>query len=282
MRDGKMIAALSRLPNVNPALSPDRKQLAVTTGRETQAGIWLVDLERGASTRIIPDGSWPTWSPDGSSLAFSANRVGGIADIFVRPTTGRGDDRLLLRTNESKVVNDWSRDGRYIVYASTNAQMKQDLWLLPLFGDQKPVPYLQTPFSQIQAQVSPDGRWLTYASDESGSWEVYLQSFPVPGSKRTISVGGGGEPRWRADGRELFYIRADKTLMSVSIDAGDPGKGVGLPRPLFNVPVVGDTSQYRSRYAVLDNGDQFLFNALDERNQMPITVLVNWTSLLPR
>jgi Tol biopolymer transport system component len=221
----------------------------------------------------------PVWSPDGTSFAFTANRPESVGDIYLRRLNGHPDEHLLVHTSEFKVVNDWSRDGKYIVF-TTNSALKQDLWILPMFGDRKPVPYLQTGSSQIHAQVSPDGRWLAYASDESGRWEVYVQSFPVSGAKRIVSVGGGGEPKWRADGRELFYIRADTTLMAVDLPSGDPSKGVGEPRALFTVPVVGDTSTYRSRYTVNPKGDRFVFNALDETNQPPITVLVNWPALL--
>jgi Tol biopolymer transport system component len=281
-RDGRKTGLMRDVPTLNPAISPDERYLAAT-GRDSMAGLWLLDIERGASTRVVQDGSWPAWSPTGEMLVYSAPRVDGIADLYVRTIamTGAADEKLLLQTSESKIVQDWSRDGRYIVFASRNPQMKHDLWLLPMAGDRKPIPYLQTSFSQQQAQVSPDGRWLAYSSDESGTWEVYLQSFPVPGGKRTISVGGGGEPKWRADGRELFYVRPDHTLMAVEIPGGDPTKGVGAPQPLFSVPLNGDTGNFRSRYMVLSNGTRFLFYALDDTTEAPITVLVNWPALLP-
>jgi DNA-binding winged helix-turn-helix (wHTH) protein/Tol biopolymer transport system component len=280
-RDGTLERVFSARSTANPALSPNGSQVA-TTGVQDQAGVWLVDLERDVSTRIMPEGGWPTWSPDGATLAFSSNRRAGVGDIYLRRVSGESRDELLLETSELKIINDWSRDGRYIVFVSTNQQLKQDLWLLPMFGERAPVPYLQTGFNQIQAQVSPDGRWLAYASDESGRWEVYLQSFPTPGMKRIVSVGGGGEPKWSADGHELFYVRADKSLMSVEIHARNPSQGVSTPRPLFTVPVVGDTSAYRSRYAVNGRGDRFVFNALDEGSQTPITVLVNWDAPVSR
>jgi dipeptidyl aminopeptidase/acylaminoacyl peptidase len=274
-RDGKLLRTLASPSTVNPVLSPGGDQVAAT-GRDNQAGVWLVDVSRDVSTRIIPDGSLPIWSPDAGSVAFTANRPAGVGDIYIRPVRGHGDEELVLHSPELKVVNDWSRDGRFLVFTSTNQHFKQDLWLLSMTGDRKAIPYLQSGFSQIQAQVSPDGRWLAYASDESGRWEVYLQSFPTPGEKRTVSVGGGGEPKWRADGRELFYVRADKNLMAVEVPSGNPLEGFSEPRVLFTVPVVGDTSTYRSRYTVNTHGDRFLFNAIDDVAQVPITVLVNW------
>jgi hypothetical protein len=149
-----------------------------------------------------------------------------------------------------------------------------------MFGDRKPIPYLQTGSSQIQAQVSPDGRWLAYASDESGQWEVYLQSFPMPGMKRIVSVGGGGEPHWSDDGKHLFYMRADKTLISVDVRLGDTSATLGPSKVLFAVPVVGDTTSFRSRYVVHLKDHRFLFNAIDESQQDPITVVANWEGLV--
>jgi DNA-binding winged helix-turn-helix (wHTH) protein/Tol biopolymer transport system component len=274
-REGKLERVLSARSTANPALSPGGDQV-VTTGAQDQAGVWLVDLQRDVSTRIMSEGAWPAWSPDGTVLAFGSTRRAGIGDIYLRRVSGEGEDQLLLQTSELKIINDWSRDGRYIVFVSTNDQLQQDLWLLPMFGERTPIRYLQTGFNQIQAQVSPNGRWLAYSSDESGRWEVYLQSFPVPGTKITVSADGGGEPKWSADGRELFYVRADMSLMSVGIPGGDPSRGVGESRPLFTVPVVADTSAYRSRFTVSARGNHFVFNARDEGNQTPITVLVNW------
>src|SRR5439155_26117796 len=162
------------------------------------------------------DGSVPIWSPDGAHIAFTSGRTSGVDDIFVRSTADRSDD-LLLQTHATKHVHSWTPDGRYLVYVSTNPRQKLDLWLLPMFGDRQPIPFLQTAFNEKQAQVSPDGRWIAYVSDESGAWEVYIQSFPVPGGRRTISVGGGTEPQWRRDGKELFYLAADHMLMAVDV-----------------------------------------------------------------
>jgi DNA-binding winged helix-turn-helix (wHTH) protein/Tol biopolymer transport system component len=274
-RHGDVERVLSARSTINPALSPDGGQIA--TSASEQAGVWLVDLDRDVSTRVVAEGAAPAWSPDGTQLAFSSSRRAGVGDIYIRRISGGSQDELLLQTPELKMINDWSRDGKYIVFTSTNSELKQDLWLLPMAGGSRtPIPYLRTGFSQIQAQVSPDGRWLAYTSDESGRWEVYVQSFPTPGTKKIISVGGGGEPKWSATGHELFYVRSDMSLMSVQIPSGNPVDGFKMPQPLFRVPVMGDTSAYRSRYAVHSGGDRFVFNALDESSQTPITVVVNW------
>src|SRR4030095_672143 len=111
-----------------------------------------------------------------------------------------------LQTNESKFVNDWSRDGRFIIFDSSNAKTGEDLWILPTFGDRKPVPYLRTEYNEVQSRISPNGRWVACSSDESGIFDVYLQSFPTPGARQIVSIRGGAEPVWRKDGRELYYL----------------------------------------------------------------------------
>ncbi len=119
------------------------------------------------------------------------------------------------------------------MYASYSPQTRVDLWMLPLEGARIPVPLLQSAASEEQAQISPDGRWFAYTSNESGRDEVYVQSFPRPAGKWQVSTAGGGDPRWRADSRELFYIGADRRLMSVSVTAGEGFKS-GAPIPLFD------------------------------------------------
>ncbi|MGH9146434.1 MAG: winged helix-turn-helix domain-containing protein, partial [Vicinamibacterales bacterium] len=195
----------------SPAFSSDEKRLLAQSFDSSYSGIWLLDLERDVPNRIVPDGSMPMWSPDGETVAFGSYRGAPVFDLYLRRFTGKNEDEPLLHTDESKFVNDWTRDGRYIVFASSNATTGEDVWLLPTFGSRRPIPYLRTEFNEIQSRVSPDGRWIAYTSNESGNWEVYVQSFPAPGAKQVISVRGGAEPVWRRDGRELYYLAADRT-----------------------------------------------------------------------
>jgi eukaryotic-like serine/threonine-protein kinase len=167
------------------------------------------------------------------------------------------------------------------VYVSTDPHQKLDLWLLPMFGDRRPVPFLQTPFNEKQGQVSPDGRWMAYASDESGAWEVYVESFPIPGGKRTISVAGGTEPQWRRDGRELFYLAPDRMLMSVDVNPRETWQA-GRPHALFRTSIP-QTAEPRNRYAVTADGQRFVIDSISDMDrQEPITVLVNWPAAVNR
>jgi Tol biopolymer transport system component len=278
-RTGRILGAIDAPAHLhNPAFSPDLKQLMASSSDADQRGVWVVDLERGAPTRFVPYGTSPWISPDGQRIVFTSDRFGGVSDMFARSTAGRNDEEVVLRTSENKIVNDWSPDGRYIVYVSTNPVTKKDMWLLPQFGDRKPVPYLQTPANEIQGQVSPDGRWMAYASDESGSWQVYVQTFPVPGRKRVVSVNGGGQPRWRHDGRELFYLAADHTLMAVEVSPGESLEP-GRPQALFRADVFGRLNTYRSHYTVTADGQRFLVDSTNG-NQPSVTTLVNWTGLI--
>jgi DNA-binding winged helix-turn-helix (wHTH) protein/Tol biopolymer transport system component len=260
----------------NPTLSYDQTRALVGNGTD----IWLLDLDRDAPTRIIP-GNTPLLSPDGQHIAYTSARQNGIADIFVRATSGPGRDELLYHSDENKFVNDWSRDSRYLVYSSLNRETRMDLWVLPRFGDGKPLRFLATTANEFQAQISPDGRWIAYASDESGAWEIYVQSFPVAGAKRAISVGGGSEPQWRRDGRELFYLAADGTLMAVAVGtAGD--LQVSRRNPLFRtpIPISGEMYSRRNHYVPATDGQRFLMNAA-AAPEGTITMVVNWRMRLP-
>ena len=275
-RSGERQQTIKAPPNLyNPSLSQDLRYLLAGNGTD----VWLIDLERDAATRIGA-GNSPLISPDGTQIAYSSGRLEGVSNLYVASTVGRGEDRLFLRTAKNKMVSDWSRDGRYLVFAITDPVTRMDLWMAPTSGGGAPVPLVTTPYNEFQAQISPDGRWIAYASDESGRWEVYVQSFPEVGAKRAISSDGGSEPQWRRDGRELFYVATDGTLMAVNVTSG-PTLQVTRPMPLFRTPVAlsGEMTSRRNHYVASPDGQRFLVNAASE-TQESITVLVNWTSRL--
>ena len=275
-RSGERQQTIKAPPNLyNPSISQDLRYLLAGSGTD----VWLIDLARDSATRIGA-GNSPLISPDGTQIAFTSGRLEGVSNLYVASTVGRGEDRLFLQTPENKVVNDWSRDGRYLVFTSTNPETRTDLWVAPTSGAGPPVALLTSAFNEFQAQVSPDGRWIAYASDESGRWEVYVQSFPVLGAKRAISSGGGSEPQWRRDGRELFYVTADGTLMAVDVSSGSTLQAA-RPTPLFRTPIPppGEMNSRRNHYVASPDGQRFVVNAASDA-QESITVLVNWTSLL--
>ncbi len=277
------------------ALSPDGKRLAASkidprAGGET--GIWLLDLLRGVSTRFTfdqaPD-SAPVWSPDGSRVAFAAYRAGGNG-IYQKTTNGTGKEQALVSvTGDEKLPDDWSRDGRFLLYTQQDPQTHADLWVLPLAGDGTPsgtaTPFANTAYSEEQGRFSPDTRWIAYASDESGRSEIYIQPFPAPpngGSKTPISRDGGSQPRWRRDGKELFYSSPDGKLMAVDVTQGPIFKA-SAPRTLFQVPVaqIGHNvggSQVLG-WDVAPDGKRFLIDTATISTE-PVTVVLNWPAEL--
>jgi len=252
--------------------------------------LWITDMEHsGTETRLTFDpspNSDPVWSPDGSKVAF-ARAQGGIFNLYQRTSNGSGQDELLFESKQSKFPKDWSRDGRFLIFENQGGKTDRNLWALPMAGaskpsDRKPIPLLQTQYSETQGQLSPDNRWLAYASNESGTFQVYVQPFgpgwdkPLTG-KWQISTSGGTQPRWRGDGKELFYIAADRKLMAVDIKAGAQTFDRGTPQALFESrSSASDTGAFG--YAVTSGGKRFLMPvaAGAQGETPPLTVLVNW------
>jgi Tol biopolymer transport system component len=263
-------------------LAPDDKTLVVSR-REAQTDtphLWVVDLRRQVPSRLNPESQFdtaPTVSRDGRIAFTSAS-----GDLFVRSASGAGDPELLFKSANAKHANDWSADGRFIIYDDHHPTGRQDLWVLPLAGDRKPIPFLTTPADEFLANFSPDDRWVVYSSDESGRREVYVRDFapdrvPAVGSARlTISAAGGQKPRWRPDGREIYYIGPDRKMMAVPVKLG-PTFEAGVAVPLFDTNVAGTYS-----YDVTADG-RFLINTFsDEASSSPIVVVMNWQTALKK
>jgi Tol biopolymer transport system component len=256
----------------NPVLASDERVLAATSLPSDEPGLWMVDLDRGISTRLAPDGRAPVISPDNTQIAYAAR--GGL-EIRVRNLVGPAEERVLLKDDGRKGLQDWSPDGRYLVFSRMDAKSGLDLWLLPLFGSREPVPLLTTLANERQARISPDGHWICYTSDESGRLEIYVQEFPGLGSKQTLSAGGGAGPAWARGGRELFYLSTDRRLMSIEFGLAGT-RSPARPIPLFNPQLSGDVWQARNFYVVSRDGQRFLFNAVDKPDNATIQVIVNW------
>ena len=293
-RDGKRLGTVtSPALGRSGALSRDEKRLAfsITDESGNLGNLWLQDLERKVISRFTFElgvSSSPAWSPDDTRIAFSIRDEGAQWGIYQKEVTGTGKAELLSHGGVNAFTWDWSPDGKFILYSDYQEKTKYDLWMLPLEGDHKPIPYLQTPFSEIHGQYSPDGRWMAYASDESGRFEVYVQTIPTSGPKWQISNAGGDFPRWRRDGKELYYIAADQKLMEMPVKtaSGSSGSFVpGVPQPLFRIEPVSTSVSTTIPFQPAANGARFLVNvqAGGEGTQAPpITVVLNWTADLKK
>jgi Tol biopolymer transport system component len=280
------------------SLSPDETRLAVTR-REgfDNSDIWLVDLARNVPSRFTFDAQqdWhPVWSPDGSRLAFSSTRLfgGRTNSVFWKDARNIGNEEVLHRAEANLRLDDWSPDGKFLLIHQTTS--RGDLWVLPMEPDtpggvRKLVPYIQSTFSETRAQFFPmipsDGRhWVVYTSNESGQLEIYVESFPRGAPKKRVSTNGGMQPRWRRDGKELFYMTLDRKLMAVDVTTG-PELEFGSPKELFQTRLSrgGSSTPPVLRYDATRDGKRFLINSEPESAQVtsaPITVVVNWASTL--
>ncbi len=268
-------------------LSPNGQKLAAAIADSTgNYDIWVYDLSRGVKTRLtfaVSIESSPIWSPDGMRIAFASNRKGQF-DIYQKAANGIGEEEALLETSAEERPMSWSSDGRYIAYIRKEMQgkTKWDVWVLPLFGDRKPFPLLQSEFDELHPAFSPDGRWLAYTSNESGTNEVYVRPFPGGGGKWQVSTRGGSQPRWRRDGKELFYLAADNKLMAVEIKEKGASLEIGNVQPLFQARPVSVLT-FGAVYDASADGRRFLINsATEQESSEPITLVINWTAALHR
>ena len=250
--------------------------------------VYLTDLARGEPTRLTFDAgidSTPIWSPDGSRIIFRSGRK-GIYDLYVKSSNLEGNEALVYESREvtlNATPNDWSPDGHALLYVNQDPENGNDLWVMPLDGtadvDRRPFRFVHTPADESQAAFSPDGHWVAYQSNEGGPMEVYVQPFPGPGGKRQISNAGGASPRWRRDGRELFYLSPDAKLMAVPIRPQGPMMETGAPVPLFQTRLSGAlggiAGNVRPQYDVAADG-RFLMSITTEETISPITVILNW------
>jgi dipeptidyl aminopeptidase/acylaminoacyl peptidase len=257
----------------NPALSPDGMRIAVAERDGRSSDIWLIDVERGARTRFTSNADLdldPVWSRDGSKILF---RSSGATDLYVKDAGGVQPESVVVETDATKTPCDWSPDGRYLLYAEVDQRTGADLWVAPADGTGKPEVVVRSAFQDSQGRFSPDGRWVAFASSESGRLEVYVQGFPTATNRVTISTAGGVNPRWRGDGKELFFASVDG-MMAVDIDVSSAGVlRAGRPVRLFQAPPLNgwDVSRDGKRFLVATPRD-----AAATGEMMPITMMANW------
>jgi len=264
----------------NPTLSPDGSRVVVDIAdlKANNVDLWVESTSGGGNARFTFDPAEETsglWSRDGSTIAYRIALEEGAA-IFAKPASGLESERKVVPSDPANdyVLNSWSPDGKQIL-CTLQAPTRYSLLLIPAGGGPG-VPFLTGSSSQINGQISADGKWVAYASEESGNWEVYVTSFPGGAGKWQVSRGGGTEPRWRGDGKEIFYISPSGMLMAVPVGS-DGGFSTGTPAPLFQIhgrAPISSTDAFT--YDVTKDGKRFLVNRyVSPEHVPPLTILLN-------
>ncbi|HYT32143.1 MAG TPA: hypothetical protein VEO37_06080, partial [Thermoanaerobaculia bacterium] len=266
-----------------PRLSRDGRRIVADVldpGRNTTE-IWLYNADGGGATKFVfgsGNHTNPVWSIDGKRIAFSSDRKakGVRPDVWTKPVDG-GAEEILLENPDNNYAEDWSPDGRFLSMQVIPAQGKRtnQVWVLDVAGGRKTAAFAANGTQMGNSRFSPDGHWLAYDSDESGRQEVYVQAFPGPGGKWQVSAAGGTNPRWRGDGKELFYLSLDNKIMAVPVETA-PSFHAGAQAALFSVhPALG------TAYDVSADGKRFLVNSLPaDQGSPPLSLLVHWTGLV--
>jgi len=241
--------------------------------------VWTYELQRESAQRLTFDPGFdvvPIWSPDASRLVFSSNR-GEHVDLYMKNSDGAETEKVIVHDEFNKIPSDWFRNGEYILYTRG-----PDLWFLTLPA-LKSTLFIKAPSIVRNGQFSPDGKWVAYASNETGKWEIYVTSFPDARGKWQVSTGGGEEPRWRGDGKELFYISSDSKMMAVPVTIGanfDAGAPVALFQAVPRQPV---STNDQFVYDVARDGQRFLILTQVKRPESrPMSVILNWSARLPK
>jgi eukaryotic-like serine/threonine-protein kinase len=282
-RAGEGLGTIGEMQRQNsPRLSPSGRQLVVEVG-EGASDLWVYDLERGGRTRLTSDAASErlgAWTPRGDQITYSSVHS-GIFDFVSKPLDGTGEAERLMSTPFAQMNPAWSPDGRFLMYTSVSPQTKSDL----LWREHRengslsdPVVFLKTSFGEAAAEFSPDGRFVAYVSDEAGSNDVYVRDFPRGENQWRVSTSGGIAPRWRRDGREIFYV-AQNSLMAVGVTTR-PGLAVGTAARLFekrHLRTVGGGDSLNAQYDVWGDGKRFvIFDRPGGEQQLSIHVIHNW------
>ena len=281
-RKGNEVGTLGK-PDVyvNVALAPNGKSVAVdkldTASQYIKIDVWIYELRLQSAKQLtfgLGFHGVPTWSPDATRLVFGSNPQFHF-DLYMKNSDGSQDEKRIVQDDFDKFPTDWSGDGKYILYNRAT-----DLWFVTL-PEQENRLFLKAESVLSNGQFSPDGKWVTYASNESGKWEIYVTSFPVARGKWRVSTSGGEQPRWRGDGKELFYLSSDGKMMAVPVTIGAKFDS-GTPLVLFPAT----PRQLTSRtdlfvYDVSRDGQRFLINTpVKQTDTAPMTVVLNWPAKL--
>jgi serine/threonine protein kinase/Tol biopolymer transport system component len=242
-RSGKTTPLRTTRANwANPQFAPDGQRLAISILEGPQRDIWIYDWGRDTLTRLTfesEENNGPIWTPDGRRIAFGSRRLPNlISNLYWRRADGTGDVQRLTESSAPQFPGSWHPSGKFLAFSENSPQTNSDVMILPMEGDEtsgwkpgKPSVFLNTPFAEQNPTFSPDGRWLAYNSDESGRAEVYVRPFPGRGAKLQVSTGGGADPKWSGERRELLYRSLDSQIMVASYQVTGDSFTADRPRP---------------------------------------------------
>jgi Tol biopolymer transport system component len=265
---------------IEVAISPDGKKVIVVEFQQSNIDLWIYELDRGIHTRLTTNGAnrYPLWSPDGNYVVYASSKGKDKLSLYRKPVNGDNPPELLASAQSGLIPNDWSRDGKFVVVSTSTPETKEDIWIMPMAGDHKLTSFMQTPFNERAARFSPDQKWVAYSSDESGRYEVYLAPFPAGGRKWQVSNGGGSQPLWSRDGKELYYFSPDNTVMAVVVSAAGDAPKIGIPVALFK------SHPRNFDYGIYDvtRDGRFLISSAADESTEPLTLIDNWPALLKK
>ncbi len=282
-RSGKQLGTVGEREHIMQVqLSPDRSKAAAIIG-DPLGAVWIYDLQRNTRTRLtFLNGTvaGSAWSPDGKQIAFSINNSkSGRFQTYVQPADGSGTAKPVMPDPaQDQLVTDWSPDGKYLLYTE-GAIGSQKLWAAPVDGSGKPFLATADPGVTFDGQFSPNGKWLAYGIYEAGRSDVFVAPFPPTGAKWQVSQNNGSRPRWRADGRELYYFPpGDNQLYATEVDGSGNSFQIGRTQTLFRTNLNG----LGWLFDVSKDGQKFLVQVAAEQSDRPLTLVVNWTEELKK
>lgn len=278
-RDGSMVGSLDAMIDYQQfTLSPDGEHLALNSFHQHATGsLWLIDMVNNTTTPLTTDPhaqSDPVWSPDSRHVAFNLLPNGGTDPPFLvqEIELGSQQPQPIYGDDVRHWVEDWSADGRFLITHDTKT-----VSILPLTGSRRPEAVYSSSFLKDEFHLSPDGQLIAYGENRTGRWEVFVASFPSFQHIKQVSLGGGAQPRWRRDGRELFFIDYGGEMMSATVERGSRPK-IGVPRRLFHTGLIPDPTI--NQYAVTKDGTKFLVLEPHKDSRETYSVIVHWPSML--
>ena len=274
-RDGTVIGSFKPVVDFQQfTLSPDGKYLALNSFHQHATGsLWLIDLTSNTTSPLTTDPhaqSDPVWSPDSRHVAFNLLPNGGSDPPFLveKVKIGNQEPQPIYGDNQSHWVEDWSSDGRFLLTHDTKT-----FSIISLTGDSKPKALYSSSFLKDEFHLSPDGQLIAWGENRTGRWEVFGATFPSFHDIKQVSLAGGAQPRWRGDGRELFFIDPQGKMMSATVERGSPAK-IGIPRKLIDTGLIPDPTI--NQYAVTKEGLKFLVLEPHKGFLETYSVVLNW------